>query len=150
MTETLQVKLAPDLMQYQDLIMSHAPYGTTPSWFTETRPVKKRHHIAFIAALVVCFVTGFFGIQAVADTPDADVQMRYQQFDLDTRQGVQATYQRLLHIAYANCDLDIAQIPSAAGKACVATLMTSLLDKVADPFLSYVHQYPEELALAQR
>ncbi len=72
--------------------------------------------------------------------------------DLDTRRGVAAVYQRVQAIAEQNCVAHTQgdRALTAAQQACRDEVLSRLLGKLADPYLSYLHANPDELLVAQR
>lgn len=73
-------------------------------------------------------------------------------YDLNSRHGVLAVYQRVQTIAEQHCvaNTDLAQPLSSKERACRNRVLAQLLGKLADPYLSYLHENPEAQRLAER
>ncbi len=92
--------------------------------------------------LFVGSLTSAVAVQAQGAKP-VDVGVH----NLNTRAGVAAVYHRIRGIAVGHCTRSVEQAPDAQ---CVSQVMEQLLGRVADPYLSYLHENPEDTQIASR
>lgn len=73
-------------------------------------------------------------------------------YDLNSRHGVLVVYQRVQTIAEQHCvaNADLAQPLTSKERSCRNRVLALLLGKLADPYLSYLHENPEAQRLAER
>ena len=73
-------------------------------------------------------------------------------YELTSRSGVLRVYERVQAIAEHHCvaNADLAKALSSKERACRDRVLAQLLGKLADPYLSYLHDNPEAQRLARR
>jgi UrcA family protein len=96
----------------------------------------------------LCFAPALHAAEPVSQTPPLDPKV----YDLDSRHGVLVVYQRMQTIAEHHCvaSSELAQALSTKEQACRERVLAQLLGKLADPYLSYLHENPEAQRLAKR
>lgn len=111
--------------------------------------------LAVTPARLVSRLLGSVGLLTLAlclsSTAQAD-SITPKVYDLDSRHGVLVVYQRVQTIAEQHCvaNTDLAQPLSSKERACRNRVLAQLLGKLADPYLSYLHENPEAQRLAER
>lgn len=96
----------------------------------------------------LCFAPALHAAEQVSPMPPLDPKI----YDLDSRHGVLAVYQRMQTIAEHHCvaNSELAQALSTKEQACRDRVLAQLLGKLADPYLSYLHENPDAQRLAKR
>lgn len=101
-----------------------------------------------LLALGLCLAST---VQAVEPAPQT-ASIAPKVYDLNSRHGVLAVYQRVQTIAEQHCvaNTDLAQPLTVKERSCRDRVLAQLLGKLADPYLSYLHENPEAQRLAER
>ena len=98
--------------------------------------------------MALCFAPVLQASEVVPQANSLDPKVH----DLKSRQGVLVVYQRMQTIAEHHCvpNSDLAQALSSKERACRDRVLAQLLGKLADPYLSYLHENPEAQRIARR
>ncbi len=101
-----------------------------------------------LLVLLLCFASTVHAAEPVPQVTSIAPKV----YDLNSRHGVLAVYQRVQTIAEQHCvaNTDLAQPLNAAERSCRDRVLAQLLGKLADPYLSYLHENPEAQRLAER
>lgn len=114
------------------------------------------HKIAqFTSPIVRLLLLSTFALAASAQAETSTRQLSHLEpkaYDLDSRHSVLAVYQRVQTIAEHHCvaNANLAAALTPAERACRDRVLNRLLDRLADPYLSYLHENPEARRLAKR